>query len=251
MTTLASLNINGLASAWEARLNDYIRESGADVFCVQETRTDRNLWRYFVSGYSEYFCPSSTPGYAGVGLYTKRQPLSLIQGIGVPARADEGRALTMETRDFYLVNVYSPASGADLEHLGNKVSWIADLTRFVTHLEKKKPVVICGDMNVAGGIKDQPSDQFRTPQAGNTREELKAFNTLIDAGYYDVWRMAHGNERGVSWTPYLMKDRGRFDAGWRLDYFLVSKKLIDHVTACDILPENDISDHRCVRLRMR
>lgn len=248
---ICSFNINGLQSAWNAGLKHYIRELGAETFCVQEIRTDRNLERYFIPDYLEYYCPSSRSGYSGVGVFAKHSPKAVIQGIGVPSRNDEGRAITVEMKDFFLVNVYAPASGRDLERLPEKVLWMNDLCRFVEYLESIKPVIICGDMNVAGNALDMPSEQVSTVSAGNTIEEQTAFNRLIDMGYYDVWRLCHPYDRGVSWTPYWAKSGRDNDTGWRLDYFLVSAGLFDRVRTCDILEANDISDHRCVILEIK
>ena len=246
-----SFNINGLQSAWDAHLKSFIRELVADIFCMQEIRTSKNLGSYFIPEYHEYYCPSSRPGYSGVGLFTRHLPRCLIQGIGVPSRAEDGRAITMETKTFYGVNVYAPASGQNRERLQEKVLWMDDLHRYVSYLEGIKPVILCGDMNVAGSLKDLPSEQVATESAGNTNEEKTAFNRLIDLGYCDVWHLCHPNERGISWTPNWAKNRHEHDTGWRLDYFLVSNKLLDRVRNCQILDANEISDHRCLYLDLK
>lgn len=245
---LVSLNINGIQSAWNNRLKQYVRQSEADIFCMQETRTGKDLYRFFIPEYHEFFCPSMRPGYAGVALYTKLPPKLLIQGIGNPDRAEEGRAITIETRDFFLVNVYAPASGANLERLPNKLLWMQDLTRFVCYLETKKPVIICGDMNVAASRWDAPVDER---SAGNTDEERRALGALVECGYVDIWRFEHGHEHGVTWAPYALSERNPGDIGWRLDYFLVSEKLLDRIRTCYILPFNEISDHRAVVLDIK
>lgn len=248
---IASMNINGLESAWKAGLKGYVREIDAGVFCMQEIRTSRNLWQYYIPDYEEYWCPSGRPGYAGVGLFVKERPVGLIQGLGNPARAGEGRAVTLETEDMYIVNVYAPASGAELERLDDKVAWLEDLCRYVAYLEERKPVVICGDLNVAGGVRDMPSDLIGVVSAGNAPDEKIAFNRLVEAGYYDVWRLIHPHEHGVSWAPYGVKERRAEEYGWRLDYFLVSEKLLDCVRSCEIMPPNGFSDHRCMVIDMK
>ena len=248
---IVSYNINGLKSAWEKHLKQYISTTQADVFCVQEIRTKKGLVLYFVPGYEEFYYPSDTPGYAGVGMFCKRTPKALIHGLGVPGRAAEGRAITIETKDLYVVNVYAPASGSNLERLDNKVSWLNDLSRYVQYLEGKKPVIICGDMNVAGGVIDMPYDMREVKTAGNTTEEREAFNRLINAGYFDVWRQFHPGVRGVSWAPYAYQKAREDEVGWRLDYFLVSESLRNRVRCCEILPGNEISDHRCVILDIK
>ena len=245
------MNINGLHSAWEAHLKRYVRELKADVFCMQETRMGKDLDQYFVPGYEEYWCPSDRPGYAGVGLFTSRRTLSVIQGLGVPERADEGRAVTLELAGMYVVNVYAPASGADLERLPEKVAWMNALCRYVEYLEARKPVVICGDLNIAGGVLDMPLGTDREQSAGNTSEEKEAFNRLVGMGYYDVWRLSHSGIRGVSWVPPGTNERWAEQYGMRLDYFLVSEKLLGRVRSCEIQPQTAISDHRCVVLDMR
>ena len=249
---LASFNINGLQSAWDAHLKRYIRDLDASVFCVQEIRTNKNLERYFIPEYHEFYCPSNRPGYSGVGLYTKHLPKGLIQGIGVPKRVDEGRAITMETKEFFILNVYAPTCGQSLDQLQDKVLWMNDLCRYVQYLDSIKPVIICGDMNVAGGVQDIPSEQVDTISAGNTPDEKEAFNKLINVGYCDVWRLAHPNERGISWTPYWARGvRGDYETGWRIDYFLVSISLLERVQSCNIMGRNEISDHRCLVLDIK
>ena len=245
------MNINGLQSAFKAGLSRFVRETEADVFCMQETRTGKGLEQYFVPDYDEYYCPSDKQGYAGVGLFTRLDPLNVIQGLGVPERVNEGRAVTLELTDMYIVNVYAPASGAELERLPEKVAWMNDLYRYVKYLHARKPVVICGDLNIAGGVMDMPYGQSRISSAGNTSEEKEAFNRLIQTGFYDVWRLSHYGSRGVSWAPYGMNERTAEEYGWRLDYFLVSGKLLDLVKKCEIMPPNGISDHRCIVLDMK
>lgn len=243
------MNINGIGSAWEQGLKHYIRELAPDVFCMQEIRTDRNLGLYFIPEYHEYYCPSDRPGYAGVGLFTRHQPRMLIQGLGKAERAYEGRAITMETKDFFIVNVYAPAAGADLGKLGYKAEWMTDLKRYVMYLEGKKPVIICGDMNVAASAYDLPYDCTDEASAGNTDIERAAFNSLLSAGYEDVWRLAHYGQFVPTWSEYRWRDNS--DHGWRLDYFLVSASLIDRVMKCDILPFAKFSDHKAVLLEIK
>lgn len=248
---IASYNINGLKSAWSKHLKQYIVATQADVFCVQEIRANKDLVLYFVPGYEEFYHPSGTSGYAGVGMFCKQNPKAIIHGIGVPKREAEGRAITIETKEFYIVNVYAPASGANLEKLNNKVSWLNDLCRYVKYLEGKKPVIICGDMNVAGGVNDMPYDMRNVASAGNTTEEREAFNRLLNEGYFDVWRQLHPGVRGVSWTPYGYKESREDEVGWRLDYFLVSESLRNRVRSCEILPSRGFSDHRCAILDIK
>lgn len=246
---IASMNINGISAAWSRGLKPYIRTIAPDIFCMQEVRTNRNLEMYFIPEYHEYYCPSNRPGYAGVGLFARHQPKMLIQGLGKAARADEGRAITIETKDFFLVNVYAPTAGANLERLDFKIEWMNDLRRYVLFLEQKKPVIICGDMNVVASKYDLPYEDIEIVSAGNTDTEREAFNNILSAGYEDVWRMAHYGQFLSTWTEY--KYHHSINHGWRLDYFLVSKNILDRVNKCDILPFADFSDHQAIVLELK
>lgn len=248
---IISLNINGIQAAWEHGLKDYIRESKANVFCVQEIRTGKDLTLYFVPGYDEYYYQSYRPGYAGVGLFAKARPVRLIGGIGVPARSGEGRAVTLETNHLFIVNVYAPASGANLERLDEKQAWLLDLIRYVRYLDGSKPVIVCGDLNVAATLYDLPAETAGFRSAGNTDEERALFNAILENGYTDAWKKFHPGCRGISWTPYAARERNIASTGWRLDYFLISNKLLDKVESCEILPPNGISDHRAIVLDLK
>lgn len=248
--TIITMNVNGISSAWDRGLKYYIREAKPDIFCLQEIRTSKNLELYFIPGYSEWFFPNAEKsGYAGVGAFSRRSPKQIIQGLGVPNRDGEGRAITLEMKDFYLVNVYAPTSGNEMEGLSAKIEWLEDLRRFVSFLENSKPVIICGDLNVAAGGRDFP-EQATRETAGNSLLERDAFNSLLNDGYYDVWRMAHPGTRGISWTPNWAK-KNSLNYGWRLDYFLVSTKLMQRVSNCEILGRTDLSDHQAVALSLK
>lgn len=247
---IATMNVNGIAAAWKQGLKPYIRSVDADIFCIQEIRTDKNLGMYFIPEYEEYYCPSDLPGRAGVGLFTKHRPKLLIQGLGKAARAAEGRAITMETKDFFIVNVYAPASGVNLERLDYKLEWLNDLKRYVLFLEQKKPVIICGDMNVTATNLDLPYEDLENISAGNTNAERAAFNSILSAGYNDAWRLTHYGQYASTWSEYWNRNR-ETDRGWRIDYFLISEKLISRLIKCDIFPFAEFSDHKAVVLELK
>jgi exodeoxyribonuclease-3 len=249
---IVTMNINGLPSAWEAGLNDYVRDLAPDVFCMQETRSDKGLSVYCLTGYEAYFCPSAQLGRSGVGVFTKIDPEVIISGLGVPGSGKEGRAMTLELEDRYLVNVYAPASGESLERLEAKVRWMQQLREFLQYLEKRKPVILCGDLNVAATQWDMPVAQRHERSAGNTDEERAGLENILADGYYDVWRMAkHDSPRGVTWAPAWMSGAAAKHNGWRLDYFLVSKKLSENFVSCEILEATEMSDHRAVMLEIK
>ena len=247
---IITMNINGLKSAWDGGLKEYVMELNPDIFCMQEIRMSQNLIRYFVPGYEEYYVPSAQKGRAGVGILTKPKPLTVIKGLGIPGSGDQGRAVTIDMKKLYLVNVYAPASGQNLERLEEKTRWMEDLRRFVAYLEKDKPVIVCGDLNIAISPWDMPACVVGQRTAGNTEEERSAISRFLNDGYVDVWKMANRSRSGVTWTPYWIR-RNKELYGWRLDYFLVSNKIIDQVKNCQILEHVNFSDHRAVLLEMK
>ncbi len=247
---ICSMNINGLKSAWESGLKEYIRTLDPDVMCLQEIRTSSNLIQYFIPGYEEYYVPSMKKGYAGVGVLTKPSPLMVVKGLGVPGSGDQGRAVTIELKDINIVNVYAPASGEDLEKLDEKMIWLNDLHGFISYLEKTKPVIICGDLNVAISKRDMPPSVVNQRTAGNTDEERAALRNILNDGYIDVWGLANMNKCGVTWAPYWIK-RNKEKYGWRLDYFLASNKLLGRIKACQILEPTNMSDHRAITLEIK
>ena len=247
---LVTMNVNGLHSAWERGLKQYVRDLDADVFCMQEIRTSENLELRFIPGYGEYFLPSSKKGRAGVGAFIKEEPLSVSGGFDMEGSFEEGRAMTIEMEKFYIVNVYAYAAGERLEMLGVKLGWMAALREHVAALMKAKPVIVCGDLNVAITDFDLPGSlnrEERESAAGATTSERLWIARLLEKGLVDAWQIAHPKKRGVSWTPYWVR-RNNEIYGWRLDYFLVSEELLEKVRSCEILDRTDLSDHRAVML---
>jgi len=247
---LVTMNINGLPSAWEAGLKRYVRDSGADVFCMQETKA--KVWppEYRIPEYEEYWCPCSRAGYAGVGAFTKVLPEVVYSGLGTADSEREGRTMTLEFEGMYLVNVYAPASGEQLEKLSEKMRWLEQLKQAVAYLERNKPVVLCGDLNVAATRLDLPADVAGERTAGNTDEERRLLQDVLAVGLVDVMPLC-GRRRLVTWSPQWARYRDDARLGWRLDYFLVSEKLIDSVTACRVLEPTPLSDHRAVVLDLK
>ena len=245
-----TMNINGLPSAWKAGLKCYVRDSGADVFCMQETKAAKWPPECRIPEYEEYWCPCSRAGYAGVGAFTKVTPGVVYSGLGTAGSERQGRAMTLEFDGMYLVNVYAPASGAQLEGLPEKMRWLKDLRQAVEHLEESKPVVLCGDLNVAATRLDLPADVAGERTAGNTDEERKLLRDVLSVGLVDVMPLC-GKGPYFTWSPPWARESDDARLGWRLDYFLVSEKLIDSVAGCRVLEPSPLSDHRAVVLDLK
>ena len=245
---IISFNINGLISAWEKGLWGYIQKTDADIFCVQETRTTD--FRSTLRGYDDYLCPSNRPGYAGVGIFTRIPPLNIYKGLGVTTRLEEGRAITFEGESFYLVNVYAPVTGGDLERIKEKVSWMNDLRAYVRYLRQLKPVIVCGDLNIAAFPYELPIPVKNEISAGSAGSERAALYKLMNEGYWDAWGTLNRGVHDATWSPYFVSAVGRQTAGWRLDYFLVQQSLLPKVLNCENLPFTDMSDHRPISLEI-
>ena len=244
---LISWNVNGLRAVAGKGFADIFTELDADFVCLQETKLQEGQIDLEFLGYTSYWNYADKPGYSGTAIYTKHLPISVTRGIGVDEHDHEGRVLTLEMEDFYLVCVYVPNSQDGLRRLDYRMRWEDDFRAYVSGLAARKGVVICGDMNVAHEEIDLKNPATNHFNAGFSDEERAKMTELLGAGFVDSWRLQHPEEVKYSWWSYRMRARER-NVGWRIDYFLVSDNFKDHIVSTDIL--NDIfgSDHCPVEL---
>ena len=247
MTKFISWNVNGLRAVAGKGFADIFVECDADFFCVQETKLQAGQIDMEFPGYTSYWDYAEKKGYAGTAIWTRQEPLSVAYGIGVEEHGHEGRAVTLEMPDFYLVNTYVPNSQDGLRRLDYRMSWEDDFRAYVSGLAKKKGVIICGDMNVAHEPIDLKNPDTNHFNAGFSDEERGKMTELLGAGFVDSWRSLHPGEAKYSWWSYRMAARER-NVGWRIDYFLVSANLAPRIVSTDIHNEIFGSDHCPVEL---
>lgn len=239
---LVSWNVNGLRAVAGKGFAQIFDELDADCVCLQETKLQRGQIDLEFLGYTSYWNYADKPGYSGTVIYTRKPVLSVSYGLGVDEHDHEGRVVTLEFEDFYLVNVYVPNSQDGLRRLDYRMRWEDAFRGFVKSLESKKPVVVCGDMNVAHEEIDLKNPSTNHFNAGFSDEERSKFTELLGAGFIDTWRFQHPDEVKYSWWSYRGGARFR-NAGWRIDYFLVSESLREHIFSTEILNDIAGSDH--------
>ena len=237
-----SWNVNGLRAILGKGFDDILGQLDADMFCLQETKIQAGQLDKSFEGYEAYFNYAEKKGYSGTAVLTRLKPQAVTTGIGVAEHDTEGRVLTLEFSDFYLVNVYVPNSQNELKRLDYRMDWEEAFRNYVTSLDSKKPVIICGDLNVAHNDIDLKNPKTNHTNPGFTDEERAAFGRLLDAGFVDTFRHLHPQEQTFSWWSYRYSARAK-NIGWRIDYFLVSKRLIDHLTDAQIHTHIMGSDH--------
>ena len=240
-----SWNVNGLRAAAGKGFADAFKALDADFFCLQETKMQEGQLDLSFDGYTSYWNSAEKKGYSGTAIFTRKKPLSVRYGMGVEEHDHEGRIVTLEMPDFYLVCVYVPNSQDGLRRLDYRMKWEDDFRRFVLSLDK--PVVICGDLNVAHEEIDIKNPASNRRNAGFTDEEREKFSVLLDSGFTDTWRAQHPEEVKYSWWSYRFHAREN-NAGWRIDYFVVSDSLRDKIVSTDIHNEIFGSDHCPVEL---
>ena len=244
---LISWNVNGLRAVAGKGFADIFTELDADFVCLQETKLQEGQLDLEFLGYTSYWNYADKKGYSGTAVYTKHLPLSVTCGIGIDEHDHEGRVITLEMEDFYLVNVYVPNSQDGLRRLDYRMQWEDAFRAYVSGLAARKGVVICGDMNVAHEEIDLKNPATNHFNAGFSDEERAKMTELLGAGFVDSWRFQHPGEAKYSWWSYRMKARER-NVGWRIDYFLVSEGLKGHIASTDILNDVFGSDHCPVEL---
>lgn len=247
---LISWNVNGLRAVAGKGFADIFTDMDADFVCLQETKLQAGQIDLEFLGYESYWNYAEKKGYSGTVIYTRYTPLSVSYGIGIVEHDSEGRVITLEMEDFYLVNVYVPNSQDGLRRLEYRMSWEDAFRSYLCGLARKKGVIVCGDMNVAHEEIDLKNPSTNHMSAGFTDEERGKMSELLGAGFIDSWRYQHPNEEKYSWWSYRMRARER-NVGWRIDYFLVSDSLRERIASSDILNEVSGSDHCPVELILK
>ncbi|NME83393.1 exodeoxyribonuclease III [Clostridium sp. SM-530-WT-3G] len=248
MKKLISWNVNGLRACVKKGFLDFFNDVNADIFCVQETKLQEGQIELNLSGYYDYWNYAEKKGYSGTAVFTKEKPLSVKRGIGIKEHDTEGRVLTLEFEEFYLVNVYTPNSKQKLERLDYRMVWEDVFRSYLKELEKSKPVILCGDLNVAHKEIDLKNPKNNRKNAGFTDEEREKMTELLEAGFIDTFRYFYPDTEGVySWWSYRFNARAN-NAGWRIDYFLVSDGLKSKLEDAKIYTAIEGSDHCPVEL---
>lgn len=247
---LISWNVNGLRACMNKGFMEFFNAVNADVFCIQESKMHRDQAEFDFSGYYEYWNSAEKKGYSGVAIFSKQEPLSVGYDMGIAHHDKEGRIITAEYSDFYLVNVYTPNSKRELERLEYRMEWEDDFRAFLKALESKKPVIVCGDLNVAHKEIDLKNPKTNRRNAGFTDEERDKMSVLLDSGFTDTYRHFYPDKEGAyTWWSYMGKARAN-NTGWRIDYFLCSKGLDSRLKSASIYPEILGSDHCPVGLEI-
>ena len=245
-----SWNVNGLRACQGKGFSEAFRSLDADFVCLQETKMQEGQLDLEFEGYESYWNFAEKKGYSGTVIYTKHTPLSVSYGIGKAEHDTEGRVVTIEMEDFFLVCVYVPNSQDELKRLDYRMTWEDSFREYLLSLSAKKGVVVCGDLNVAHKEIDIKNPSTNRRNAGFTDEEREKFSVLLDSGFIDTWRSLHPDEVKYSWWSYRFKAREK-NAGWRIDYFLVSENLKDRIVSADIHNEIFGSDHCPVELILK
>ena len=246
-----SWNVNGIRACVQKGFLDFFQGIDADIFCLQETKMQEGQLNLELPGYHQYWNYAVRKGYSGTAIFTKKEPLSVRYGIGIEEHDQEGRVITLEFDDFYFITVYTPNSQNELARLGYRMKWETDFLAYLKGLEQTKPVVLCGDLNVAAEEIDLKNPKTNRKNAGFTDEEREKFRILKSEGFIDTFRYFYPDQEGIySWWSYRFSARKK-NAGWRIDYFIVSEILKDRLEDAKILTEVMGSDHCPVELDMK
>lgn len=238
-----SWNVNGLRACVTKGFTDFFNDIDADFFCLQETKLQQGQIDFAPEGYYSYWNYAEKKGYSGTAIFTKYEPISVTYGMGIPEHDTEGRVITLEYDNFYLITVYVPNSKRELLRLDYRMQWEDAFRDYICALDKKKPVVFCGDLNVAHKEIDLKNPKTNHRNAGFTDEEREKFSLMLDSGFTDTFRFFYPEQEGIySWWSYMFKAREK-NAGWRIDYFVTSKRLDDKLEDAKIHTEVLGSDH--------
>lgn len=244
-----SWNVNGIRAAVKKGFEDFFKEADADIFAIQETKAQPEQIALDFPNYHMYTNSAVKKGYSGTAVFTKKEPLNVTYGIGMEQHDQEGRVITCEFEDFYFVTCYTPNSQNELARLDYRMQWEKDFLAYLDALDEKKPVVLCGDLNVAHHEIDLKNPQSNHKNAGFSDEERSAMTHLLSHGYIDTYRYFYPDKVEYSWWSYRFKSRER-NAGWRIDYFIVSKRFIEHCRDAKIYTDVMGSDHCPVSLEV-
>ena len=247
---LISWNVNGLRACCDKGFRDAFASLDADFFCLQETKLQAGQIDFKPEGYYAYWNYAQKKGYSGTAIFSRLQPLAVSLGIGIEQHDNEGRVITLEMPDFFLVTVYTPNSQDGLKRLDYRMTWEDDFRSYLKSLDEKKPVVVCGDMNVAHKEIDLKNPKTNRMNAGFTDQERGKFGELLDAGFIDTFRFFYPDQKDIySWWSYRFRAREK-NAGWRIDYFVTSARLADKLTGAKIHTDVYGSDHCPVELTL-
>ncbi len=247
---LVSWNVNGLRACVKKGFLDYFHQVDADIFCIQESKLQEGQIELELEGYHQFWNYAERKGYSGTAVFTKKKPLSVSYGIGERETEEEGRSIILEYEDFYLVNVYTPNSKRDLSRLGYRLQWEEEIREYLIELNAIKPVIYCGDLNVAHEEIDLRNAKSNIGNSGFTYEEREKMTTLLQAGFLDSFRHLYPEKTdSYTWWSYMSKVREK-NIGWRIDYFIVSEQLEKNIVDAEIHHEVLGSDHCPVVLKM-
>ena len=251
MLKFISWNVNGLRACYDKGFADAFNRLEADFFCLQETKMQEGQLDVQFEGYQSYWNYAEKKGYSGTAIFSKVKPLSVTYGLGIEEHDHEGRVITLELESYYLITVYTPNSQEELRRLDYRMKWDDDFRAYLKKLEEKKPVIVCGDLNVAHKEIDLKNPKTNRKNAGFTDEERAKFTTLLESGFTDTFRYFYPEQEGIySWWSYRFKAREK-NAGWRIDYFLTSDSLKDKLRGAQIHTDILGSDHCPVELDLK
>lgn len=243
MLKLISWNVNGIRACCDKGFRDAFKALDADFFCLQETKMQAGQLDLSFDGYTSYWNYAEKKGYSGTAIFTRHQPLGVTYGLGIDEHDHEGRVITLEMENFYLVTVYTPNSQDGLKRLDYRMTWDDDFRAYLQRLDEKKPVLVCGDLNVAHKEIDLKNPKTNRMNAGFTDQEREKFQLLLDAGFIDTFRQFYPDQANIySWWSYRFKAREK-NAGWRIDYFLTSSRLSNQLEGAKIHTDIFGSDH--------
>ena len=247
---LISWNVNGIRACINKGFKDFFNEIDADVFCIQETKCQKDQIDLEFEGYTSYWNSAEKKGYSGTAIFTKQKPISVTYGIGIEEHDKEGRVITLEFEKFYMINIYTPNSKRELERLEYRQIWEDEIRKYMLKLNENKPVIMCGDLNVAHKEIDLKNPKTNRHNAGFTDEERNKMTELLDAGFVDTFRVLYPDkENAYSWWSYMGHAREK-NVGWRIDYFIVSKSIEKCIKEAKIHSEILGSDHCPVELEI-
>lgn len=247
---LISWNVNGLRACVGKGFLDYFKEQQADIFCLQETKLQEGQIELELDGYHQYWNYAEKKGYSGTAIFTKEKPISVHYGIGIEEHDKEGRVITLEFEKFYMITVYTPNSQEKLARLDYRMKWGEDFKSYLLELDKKKPVIVCGDLNVAHKEIDLKNPKTNRKNAGFSDEEREKMTKLLESGFVDSFRYFYPDKTDIySWWSYRFSARAK-NAGWRIDYFLVSDRIKENMKGAEIHTEILGSDHCPVLLNI-
>lgn len=245
---LISWNVNGIRACIQKGFMDFFHQVDADIFCIQESKLQAGQIELELDGYHQFWNYAEKKGYSGTAIFTKKEPISVFYGIDIPEHDQEGRVITLEFEDFYMITVYTPNSQNELARLPYRMEWEDAFLSYLKKLEETKPVIVCGDLNVAHKEIDLKNPKSNQTNAGFTIQEREKFSNLLAAGFIDTFRYFHPDLEGMySWWSYRFKAREK-NAGWRIDYFITSESLKDELKDVKIHTEIFGSDHCPVEL---